>query len=244
MDREDIKETHIPKIQSYYSLDSLLPIEVIKNNSPINPEKQIELAKAISSNLHQWHKHLCWSTFPEYEQLEFLCKLMFDYFNGRSLAHGVVHSYKQLCFFINRLKEKQSMKDVILADISNPKYETSPDEAITRYLAFLRSWANYHFPQLAMVVSRIQEHIYTKNGMKCGDYSLYASKVESFFYDPAVVLLEEYGLPIEVTRQVEELIASDGSLDVALDRLKKINIDDLTLSGIEKKFIRMAIDSL
>jgi len=244
MDKEDIKEPHIPKIQSYYNADSLLPVEVIKNNSPVNPDKQIELAQAITSNLYQWHAYLSWSTFPEYEQLEFLCQLMFEYFNGRNLGQGAVFSHKQLCFLINRLKDKQPTADIIQADISNPKYKTSPDEAITKHLTFLRLWANYHFPQLAMVISRIQEFIYKKNNMVFGDYSLFAAKVESFFYDPAIVLLEEYGLPMEVTKKVEGLITSDGSLDGALDRLKNIQIDTLPLSGIEKLFIRRAAKSI
>jgi len=92
-----------------------------------------------------------------------------------------------------------------------------------------------------MCISSIQEEIYKKFDMPAGDYSYYAMSVESLFYDPALVCLEEYGIPLEISRKIEKNICFNGNLDLTIDKLKSINIQNLPLTQFEKRFLERSM---
>ena len=82
---------------------------------------------------------------------------------------------------------------------------------------------------------------YKKFDMPAGDYSYYAMSVESLFYDPALVCLEEYGIPLEISRKIEKNICFNGNLDLTIDKLKSINIQNLPLTQFEKRFLERSM---
>jgi hypothetical protein len=77
-----------------------------------------------------------------------------------------------------------------------------------------------------------------------GDYTFYASKIENFFLDPAIVALDEYGIPIQLGRKLESYLSPDGNLDLALQNLATLDASSLDLSSFEHELLINAQNSL
>lgn len=244
MDIEDLSENSYEKVSEFYDKDNILSIETIKKSPHVSPEQQISLAKNLAKKAHKWHSLLNWSANPTWDQLVFICDIMFRYFDAKNLASRSVASHKQLAFYINRLRGNPTIKSIVQNEIENAKTrkrDETVDDLITTHLNFVRMWANYHFPRLLMTISNIQEEAYKRLGMSHGDYSYYALAVESLFFDPALVCLEEYGIPLELSRKLQRQIAKNGNLDSTLKALREINIAELPLNRAEKMFLQRAI---
>lgn len=243
MDIEDLSENSYEKVAEFYDEDNILSIETIKKSPHVNPEQQFLLAKNITKNALTWQPLLNWSASPTYDQLVFICEIMFKYFDAKNLASRSIMSHKQLAFFIRRLHGNPTIKFIVENEIKNTKSRNSNDSVdfiITTHLNFVRMWANYHFPRLLMTISNIQEEVYKRLAMGHGDYSYYALAVESLFFDPALVCLEEYGIPIELSRKIQRQIAKNGNLDLTLKALREVNVAELPLSRAEKMFLHRA----
>lgn len=247
MDVEDLSEDSYEKVSEFYDEDNILSIETIKKSPHVSPEQQISLAKNIVKNARKWHPLLNWSANPTYDQLVFICDAMFRYFDAKNLASRSIVSHKQLAFLINRLRGNPTIKSIVESEIENAKSRNrneTVDYFVTTHLNFVRMWANYHFPRLLMTISNVQEEAYKRLGMSHGDYSYYALAVESLFFDPALVCLEEYGIPLELSRKLQRQIAKNGNLDSTLKALREIRIAELPLSRAEKMFLQRAIKYL
>lgn len=246
MDLEDLSSNSYKKVAKYYENKGMpLSIETLKKSPHVNPEKQIALADRILVNKYNWHSLLSWSSNPTYDQLAFICDIMFKFFDAQNLAGKSVKSAKQLHFLIDRLRNKYTTKEIIEAEVEKNKgtfYERSIDTYITNHLNFVRLWATHHFPRLLTCISFIQEEVYNSIKLKPGDYSYYALSVESLFFDPALVCLEEYGIPLELSRKIEPIIAINGNLDLTLDALRRIDIKSIPLTNPEKMFMKRALE--
>lgn len=244
MDANDLNDSSYNKIAKFYDDSNSFLVDTLKKHPQIAPESQLKLALDIEKNRITWHANLYWNNNPTYDQLYFICCLMFKYFNAENLASKSVKTSKQLAFLINRLKRKIETKDVIQNSIKKNRgtpYESSIDRYISNYLDFIRLWATYHFPNILMCISDIQKEVYQKFNISFGDYSYYAQKVESLFFDPALVCLEEYGIPLEISRKIENVISFNGNLDLTINKLKLLDIQRLPLTDFEKYFLARAI---
>ena len=244
MDANDLSDSSYNKIAKFYDDTNSFLIDTVKRNPQIAPESQLRLAEDIIKNGKEWHTDLYWDNIPTYSQLSFVCHLIFEYFNGENLAFQSVRSERQLAFLINRLKYKYETKYIIQSSINKDKgtrYESSVDVYISKHLNFIRLWATFHFPNILMCISDIQKEVYQNLGMSFGDYSYYAKSVESLFFDPALICLEEYGIPLEISRKIETEISFEGNLDLTINKLKSIDIQKLALTTFEKYFLAHAI---
>jgi len=218
-----------------------LSYETIKANNGIEPRVQIELARKIANNANHYSRILSWSNYPTTEQLKEICEIIWSHFGGAKLARQSVRSSKQLAFLINRLRNKPTTKDLIDGQLS---YNGNPDVAIPQVLDFLRLWAEFHFPRFLRVIDRIQSEVLRRLGRPWGNYDFFASQVESLFLDPTLLALEEYGLPLELTRKLERQLRPDGDLDGVLARLKSIDPEKSGLSAFEVRLLRSAQETL
>ncbi len=96
----------------------------------------------------------------------------------------------------------------------------------------------YKFPKLLLVLDAIQKDVFVKNKVEPGDYTTFASQIENLFLDPTLIALDEYGIPIQVSKKILYWLKPDGNLDDVLQRLGEINIDDLPLTNFEKYLIK------
>lgn len=247
MDQKDLNELSQNKIINFFKSNDIISQDTINKSPYVEPFLQIKLAKGIEENALRWNRILCWTAFPTYEQLSHICELMFNYLNAKRLASHSVLSPEQLTYKINRLKSQDTTKDIILREIESCRkrhINFDVDNVITSHLNFIRMWACNHFPRLLMTISYIQEEIFKKLDLPYGNYSHYAQTVENLFFDPALICLEEYGIPLEISRKIENLIAHGGNLDQAIEALRILKYEDLPLNTIEKIFLRYIIKSI
>jgi len=175
---------------------------------------------------------LAWNNIPEYDQLDYLCCLIWEYLI-ESKRFCEITSGHQLAFKINQLRSNK-IKEIISNEIFQGK---EPNEAVENTLSFIRQWAQFHFPRLAMAVCRIQNAVAERLGVAQADYSFFCGQVESLFTDSALVALDEYGLPLPLAEKLENMLNSNGSLDAALKNLSILNFDKLSLTTFEKEML-------
>lgn len=240
LDKEDINSESWKRVQKYHEQD-IVGMDILRNNSGIEPSIQLDLANHLL-NHSDILSEISWNSYPEYQQLLVLCNLIWDFLIKGARFYGI-RSGKQLAFKINQLRN-YSIEEIIEAEINNDKQPKTPDDAVEDTLFFVRQWAQFHFPRLAMAVCRIQNAIADRLSIEKADYSFFCGQVENLFLDPALVALDEYGLPLALAQKLEDKINSKGSLDLAIKNLSHLNIEDLELSSFEKEILDDVMKSI
>lgn len=240
MDKNDVTPESWQRIQKYHE-QHILSFDVLKNNFGINPDTQLDLAEYLLAN-PDIAKKLSWNSYPEYNQLQMLSKIIMEYLIQGTQLYGII-SGKQLAFKINQLKNN-SIETIIESEINNETNPKEPDDVVEDTLNFVRQWAQFHFPRLAMVVCRIQNAIADRLGIEKADYSFFCGQVENLFLDPALIALDEYGMPLALAQKLEDKINSKGSLDLAIKNLSTLDIENLELSYFEKEILVDVIRSI
>lgn len=238
LDKEDMTKDSWSRVEKYH-MQNILSIDDIRTNSSIEPDVQLEIAYHMISN-RGVVINLAWNGYPSYDKLEYLCNLIWEFCVKRNKYN--ISSGKQLAFKINQL-HKKSIIEIIQNEIINNHQD--PDIAVENTLSFIRNWAQFHFPRLAMAICRIQNSIAEQLEVRKADYSFFCGKVESLFLDPALIALDEYGLPLPLSQKIKSSLSTNELLDDALDSLSKLDIMRLSwLSTFEKEIINNVKKSL
>lgn len=241
LDHGDLSEHSLEQLKYLYA-QNYVPIEVIKQNSGIEPRNQIDLATEITSNLEHYHKLLNWRGFPDSKQLYEACRLIFVYLMKEKGRDGI-GSVKQMYFMISRFMKNRSIPDLILEELNN-QYNKTPTDAIEGTLKFLRQWCEFHFPRLLGALDRIQTVVFDKNGYASGDYAPFIISVKHLFMHPAVTVLEEYGMPYSLTQKVIDRYRFGEEVDEILKKLPSIDLHTLHLPPFEEEMLRDTIENL
>lgn len=233
IDDHDLKIKSRERVSVYHK-QQYLDIDILRQNSGIDPSSQVEFAQDLTDNFLKF-RSLAWKRFPNWEQLQYLCELIWKYFGPEAGRVGQVSSGKQLAYKLSQLKRKP-LKSIMDDEVRSAE---DPDDAIEGVLEFIRSWPQYRFPKLAMGVCRIYNYVAKRLGYDLlADYGYYCAEVENLFSDAALVALDEYGLPFQVAKRLESYLESDGSLDKALHRLKNLRVSELGwLTPFEKELV-------
>lgn len=231
LDKDDMKYESWARVEKYYA-EEFLGLETIKSNAGIEPESQVELAKFLLKNI-EITSYLAWEGHPKYEQLQILCEVIWQFFVKNNQFHEV-KSGKQLTFMLNRLRLK-SIKEIISQEIIHNK-PSPADISIEKTLGFIRHWAQFHFPRLAMTVCRIQNDVANKLNLVKADYSFYCGQVENLFLDSALIALDEYGLPLPLAEKLSNKLETE-SIDVAIDSLSRLDLSELDLNSFETSLL-------
>lgn len=235
MDSEDLSDKSRERIKNL-AQNGILDINIIKENSNIDPQSQISLAREIRGNYQRLHRLLNWKTFPNAEQTQTICDLIFRHFIGKPVQ--LVLSAKQLAFRINRVVALKTIRAMIDAEIGNKTESEEINETIEDVLKFTRDWIQFYFPIYLMALNRIQNRIYSEFGFEPGDYSYFATQIECLFTDPLFVALDEYGLPIQTSTKIQNSLKPNGDLDNLLQQIKELQTENLDLMPFEKELLR------
>lgn len=211
-----------------------LSLEVIRRNAGVDPHQQIALAKLIRSNARRWQGLLSWRSYPKWDQLKFVCNLIWGHLTSRRRRGGVA-SGVQLAFKVNDLSKKRSYRERIESELTGRFGADSTDAAVDRILDFERTWATFEFPRLLVAVSGIQSDVYSQLGQRGGDFRYYARQVESLFANPILVSLDEFGVAFPVAQSLNQYFRGVSELDEALDVLRSLNLDRLSLHQFERE---------
>jgi rhodanese-related sulfurtransferase len=236
IDSDDLTGASKERLDSIYQQDAL-SLDIIRLNSTIEPLSQISLAREISQMNQIDKSKLLWNSIPSYDELRFVVDLIWSHFKPRT-GDGV-YSASQLTLKIWRLKQNPDVRFRIHAELEPGTYQAiSADEAVERVLGFDRNWAGHEFPKLLMALDRIQEFILMSQLGECGSYSFFGSRVEQLFRDPALVALEEYGLPIQIGEKLNRYIDFSADLDSVMSQVKIASLANLELSAFEYELLR------
>ncbi|WP_165742404.1 helicase-related protein [Candidatus Thiosymbion oneisti] len=238
MDEEDLADESRERLAPFLHQDNL-DLSIIKANSGIPPEAQIALSKELLIGLDYYSSHLCWSGLPKYEDLKVCCELIWKYFVKSNRRIAGVSSGEQLAYKINQLRWNPDIGALI-----EMEHEENPDKAVENVLDFVRRWGNYQFPRHLMALHRIQKYVFAREGIKPGDFSHFATNIENMFLDPAIMALEEYGVPIQLGKKLQNILQPNGDLDKALGVLKGLDLEDFDFSAFEKDLLSDARESI
>lgn len=244
LDPEDLTERSRERLEPLWA-QSDLSLETIKDNSGISPLSQIAVARELRANASHYVEQMAWRRYPSYEQLKTACELIWNHLVDKSWRGRGARTAAQLAFKINQLSRVNgSVRSLIEAELQSTFSDDTPDETVDGVLEFLRNWANFGFPRFLMALNRIQEEVFSALGLPTGDYSAYAAQCERLFVPFPLVLLEEYGLPMQVGLRLRRwLVVPDGDFDAAVTALRTVEVDELPLSAFEKTMVRLAQES-
>jgi superfamily II DNA/RNA helicase len=243
MDDDDLDIKLKDKIYKYKE-QNILDFDTLKANSISNPNDQLDLAKEILSNIDYYYINLNWNGIPKYEQLKVACELIWIYLiKSKGLQSGVA-SGSQLTYRIWRILSNNDIKSMIAEETENIDDVNTINSKIDELLDFMRIWAMYKFPKLLLVLNSIQSEIFKKKNLTPGDYTYFAYCIENLFLDPSLIALDEFGIPIQVSKKMYPWIKPDKNLDTVLLNLKKIDIDELPLDEFEKELVKDALRHL
>ena len=223
-----------------------LDVSIIKKNSSVSPELQVETAKVITENIDDYEPLLNWDHKPTRKQLQTICSLIFDKLLDQPPYKDGVSSAKQLNYLIRDLQINmpKGISSIIEKELHNPEYKTTPTIATEKILVFLRQWGEYNFPRLLNNLNDIQQYVFSKHERTPGDYSFFSDQVKHWFLHPAATLLEEYGIPFQITLKICEKDDLGNNPDEILSRLKKIKPEDYQLEDIEINLLNEALQHI
>lgn len=218
----------------------VLPIEVLRKNSTVDPESQIALARLIELDPVRMAANLAWTGFPSPGQLIFVCQMIWEHLVPERRRAGV-SSGAQLAHKIRMLRRTPDARIRVLEELRPGQYSAkSADEAVERVLEFDRTWANFELPKFLMTVSRIQESVLKRLGMATGDYSFFAGQCECLFRDPVSMALDEYGIPLQVAIKLRPYLSKTDDLDDALAKLRALAPSRCNLGPFEIELLKDA----
>lgn len=236
IDEEDLSDRSRQRLSGIRG-QSLLDIAVIRENTGIDPDRQIALAEEIRDNLRVHAPRLRWHGPPTYEQLLFACKLIWNHLRSTNQGRAGVNTADQLAFKVNRFRSNHEISALIRLELASRDRPT-PDDAVESVLDFIRQWASFDFPRLLLALHRIQHSVLSSLDVVPGDYTIFAAMVESLFMRTPLAALDEYGIPLQTARKLASVLHPDGDLDAVLERLRHVDPASLTqLHPFERELV-------
>jgi hypothetical protein len=235
LDKSDLSDISSEKLKHVWRQEDL-SLETIKANSGFDPSQQIALARELQADLAKFHRLLSWEGLPTYEQMLTIIDLSWRNFEFRGSTD--VRSASQLAFKVGTYRRDPSYTSQIRKAIQG-KTGVEADEALESFLEFVRQWLSFRVPRMFNAVDKIQREVFTRNGIKSGNYAYFCSQLESLFMNPVVTALEEYGVPIQLAQKILPRLGDSKTLDDALDLLMKVRANSFQgLSGFEMDLLR------
>ena len=156
IDENDLSDSARERLNPVFE-QTILNVETIRESRGISPLSQVELAQEINEKLQYYRNLLVWRAIPTYDQLNQVCKLIWDYLVESPRRISGVSSGEQLAYKINQLRRLKNIRLLIRQELNSGK---NPDKAVEDVLDFLRNWAGFHFPRYLACVDRIQKSVF------------------------------------------------------------------------------------
>jgi len=142
IDDEDLSKKAKVRVENIMRQQEL-PLSVLRENSSIDPEAQIALAREIAGSPARMSRNLAWTRFPSWEQLLFACNLIWKHFVGNRGRIATVASGQQLAFKIDRLRQRISVAEQVRQELVPGEYAAKDANAAAEgVLGFERTWAH------------------------------------------------------------------------------------------------------
>ncbi len=232
LDDDDLAEESRSKIDWIYDQHVLMP-STIKANAGIDPHDQIAFAEELRSDIPAAVAMCSWTSRPTWDQLTKLCFHMWNTFGGKRSRSGV-YSHKQLARNIMALSQRPSIAEMIQEQLDYFK-DDKIDAHIDDVLSFLRNWAGFNFPRLLRTMDLIQKEVLDE--ADAGNFLSYAAQVECWFRDPVISALDEYGLPMQIVDEIQNIVLVEGDFDATVDKIRELDVQSLNLHPFSLEII-------
>jgi len=233
LEPDELTRSSSERVGRYYN-DPLLSLDVLRENSGIDPSAQLDLAQAIVNDIETAHAMLGWRGYPSYDEFKWTCELLWEHFTDHRRRSGV-SSGKQLAYLLMKMLKANKFSDAVAMFHRDGRHV---DEAIEDMLDFQRQWAEFRAPNLLSALGRIQKHVFERYGYAPGNYDAYVTQLENLGRSPVVNALDEYGLPTQIGQVVWESAGRPETLDEALTKLREMNVYYTGLSPFENGLVR------
>lgn len=186
----------------------------------LNIRTEIETALAKGTNL-------AWTGHPTYEELLATCSVIC---NVRSARDFGCASDRQLAMYIHKLRQSRTMREFYTWHAAG--YRGDPERR-DNVFKFLRA-AEYGLPELFAIVE-----LFLQKLKKHANYSLFLSELPRWFRAEALKILEEQGVPIQIS---ERFLVSGDTVTTLGRRLREIaSSADASLTPLERHWIVEAL---
>lgn len=247
IDEDELNEGSKNRLNKYKDQE-LLPLKLIREYSSVEPDLLLGFAETLyDMSDPEALRAVSWRGYPEYDQLQGLCELIWSQVNGTRLGNNSIRSAKHLTYKIFNLSDRASIKEMILNQLDYFKQNgisESADDAVQSTLDFLRLWAGFHFPRLVQCIDGVQKHVLSVRELPTGDLTPYANAVESLFLGSSIIALEEYGLPTQISQKLSIPKELKEDLDETIIWLKNEEFDTSHLTYFESSLLESVIESL
>jgi hypothetical protein len=243
LDARDLTEQSRERLRPVLEQNDL-SMDVVRANSGVAPEKQIEVASELRRRVADLHNLLAWTGYPTYDQLRETCNFVWRLTDFKGRVAGV-SSGAQLAFKLSRLRDAGNTREFIEALAAGDRTDPTPDEKVESALEFIRQWSGHHLPRHLMTLDRIQKEVFASVGRRPGDYSFYSASVQGQFLPAPLAAAEEYGLPLDVAVKIQGRLRLGDGLDAMLDSLRGLTGQNLTnLTAFERALLLDTVRSL
>lgn len=225
-----------------------IDLSVLRELKGVEPEAAAELAKHLRTLPPARLESLQWSTsYPNWSELTAVCELIWDFIPPSYHVGRGAYSAQQLAYQINQASQVEGrMKDIIAGFVENPSAEdSSVDEKIESAFDFARYWLDHNFPTALRALDIIASEVLKERRMQPGSFDGFAARVESMFSAPHLTTLEEYGLPLEISRQLVRGFGHSRSLDEMLETVVAMRAAETApLTGFERSLLAEVVATI
>lgn len=201
--------------------------EELRRFSSLGIERLETLRSLIAGRINTGTQ-LQWSGRPSYEEIVAVCEVI-SHLVSRIGDLGV-YSYKQLGMYLNKLRSAGTMREFFHWHADS---FTGDPEKMDGVFKFLRA-AEYSLPEYFAVI----DLMIRKAGGR-SNYDLFIAEMPRWFRAEALKMLEEQGVPIQIS---ERFLARDDNVASLGGRLRSLaDANDQRLSAVEVDWI---IDAL
>lgn len=240
LEPEYLSELSQSRLDNAYK-SAVISRETLIANRHVPIESQIAISEAISSDIYGYRRLLAWRSLPSGPELEAVCTLIYDHLLGSALKDYNIHSGASLAWHINFLRIQKDLSLYLDNAIANRRDDQSISNAVNNSLRFIRNMICYRIPRDLMAISRIQNEIYSRIRVTPGDFTFFATQMETIFNDPLLFALDEYGIPTQISEKFADAVLPSENLDEVLGKLKNIDLEMFELSQFELQLTKAAI---
>lgn len=236
IEEDDRTPRTVERLASIVGQD-LLPVAILRENSAVEPDQQLAFAAGIHALPLSRVKNLQWSSgFPSWDEKLQVFELLWELMPPQQLQSHTATSAKHLAFLVNALAQAEG--DIAAAAQNVAKDGADWDENIERAFDFKRFWIEHHLPARLRVADRICNYVLERRGQRAGSFVAYAARLEAGFLGPAILTVEEYGIPSQITKKLVHHLSERDSLDGVLSGIAGLDLEQIqALSEFEIRVV-------
>ncbi len=212
-----------------YTSQKLVPPDTLRANRGVNLQAQLDAAEVLQTDPRRWREAFDWKgSLPTSYQVREIGRLLFPMIGNSNAAR----SAEQLGARLNILRRFEGdIQRLVANDVADGK---QVDDAMDDNLDFIRNHAQFLIPSNLAAAAAIAADV-IGDGEPLANPAAFAGELENLFQAPYATVLEEYGIPIPLTRKLRRVLSLDTAdgLDQVLARVAALSATTLDLHSFE-----------